>query len=475
MAITEFLEAPHRKTILSVPGRDSNTIGSESPLAVVRPWKEYEKILFRFFFLYFVLQAVPLDWKYYRDVFGSGFAFSLHDIFYMARYIPRIVADVPVFADWAILAAIALAGTAVWTFADRSRTEYTTLYYALRVLVRYRLAVALLAYGFIKFFPLQMAYPSISHLNTAYGDLEAWKIFSISTGIVPGYQSFLGLVEIGAALLLLNRKTATIATFIILPFTGNVVMSNLAYEGGEYVYSLLLVTFALFLLVFDINRILRLTSFERTTQPNRYKPDFAAPGWKYGRLALKASFVFVFVFVYGYQAYAASTDGGYQYSNVPGLQGAAGLYTVTEFRINDTALPYTTDDEEPRWRDVVFESWATLSIRSNRQASVVEANTEEIIADPAERNYEYTGSAGRRYFSYTADTTAHTLLLTGKNVPGEEEASLLLHYTRPDAETIVLRGVNADNDSLHIVLNRVNKKYLLQEAAKGGRRQGLKL
>lgn len=474
MSTTEILHAPARKKVASSSGNGYDPFRSEGNLPAIHAWKTYEKILFRFFFIYFIIQAVPLDWKYYRDVFFSGFSFSLHDLFYLARYTPRLVADVPVFADWAIITLVSLIGAAVWSFVDRSRKEYNTLYYALRVIVRYRLAVALLAYGFIKLFPLQMAYPSISHLNTAYGDLDAWKIFSISTGIVPGYQSFLGLVEIFAALLLLNRKTATIGTFIIIPFTGNVVMSNLAYEGGEYVYSSLLVTFALFLLVFDVNRILRLTSFERTTQPNRYKPVFAAPGLKYGRIGLKTAFIFLFVFVYGYQAYAAHSEGGYQYTHVPGLKDAAGLYNVKQFRINSTDLPYTAVNDDIRWKDVVFERWTTLSIRSNSKAALLKANTEEIHTSEADRNYEYTGSAGRHYYAYATDTLAQTITLKGQNA-GDTEAPVVLHYTRPDSETIILQGINANHDSLYVVLDRVDKKYLLQEAAKGGRQRGLKL
>jgi len=474
MSTTEILDVPVRKKVSSSQNTNREPLETSGSQLAPGVWKTYEKILFRFFFIYFILQAVPLDWKYYRDVLGNGFAFSLHDLFYLARYVPRVVADIPAFADWAILALVAAAGAAVWSAADRSRKEYNGLYYALRVIIRYRLAVALLAYGFIKLFPMQMPHPSLSHLNTAYGDLDAWKLFSISTGIVPGYQAFLGSVEIVAALLLLNRKTATIGTFIILPFTGNVLMSNLAYEGGEYVYALLLITFALFLLVFDINRILRLTSFEKITRPNLYKPVFSNPGLKYSRLALKTAFIFVFVFLYGYQSYAEHREGGYQYNHTAGLKNAAGLYTVAEFRVNNTVIPYTSGTDVFRWKDVVFERWATLSVRSNRHPRLIEANTEEIIDNQAARNYEYTGSAGREYYSYTADTLAHTLTLQGRNVEGQN-VSTVLQYTRPDVKTIILQGLSAEHDSLYVVLSRVDKKYLLEEASKAGRQRGLKL
>jgi hypothetical protein len=52
---------------------------------------------------------------------------------------------------------------------------------------------------------------------------------------------------------------------------------------------------------------------------------------------------------------------------------------------------------------------------------------------------------------------------------------LTLHVTRPDKETITLSGLNEDQDSVFVTLKKIDKKYLLQEAAKSGRRGGLKL
>ncbi|MDB5111708.1 MAG: DoxX family protein [Mucilaginibacter sp.] len=82
--------------------------------------------------------------------------------------------------------------------------------------------------------------------RTSYGDFNDWKIFSMSMSIVPCYESFLGAIEIIAGLLLFFRKTATIGALVILVFTGNVFVSNMAYNGGEYVYIIYLIGFALF-------------------------------------------------------------------------------------------------------------------------------------------------------------------------------------------------------------------------------------
>jgi hypothetical protein len=274
-----------------------------------------------------------------------------------------------------------------------------------------------------------------------------------------------------AGILLLFRKTTTIATLILIPFLGNVFVSNLAYEGGEAVYSLYLTAIALFLFAYDGGRFFQLLILEKPTLPNRYAPRLTAAWQRYGRLGLKVSFVGVFVALYGALTYAGYRDGGYHYPGAPGLAGAAGLYHVKEFRVNGKALPPSKTDPV-RWQDVVFEKWATLSIRTSRPAALQAALTEEIYPDDAARNYERAGSAGRHYYRYGVDTLHQTLHLQNPDGPG---GKLSLYYRRPDAATLVLSGVDEKQNALYVVLERRDKKYLLEEVARRGRRQPMKL
>src|SRR6186713_28778 len=124
------------------------------------PWKASQKAALRLFFLYFFLQSVPLDWKFYRKVFSTDWA-HLHygAIFELAHYSPAWFSATQGYADWVLLLGIAVVGAAIWGYADRRRERtdefYDNLYYWIRVIVRYRLAVGMIAYGFIKLFPLQ--------------------------------------------------------------------------------------------------------------------------------------------------------------------------------------------------------------------------------------------------------------------------------------------------------------------------------
>ena len=432
-------------------------------------WKAYEKNALRFFFIYFIIQTVPLDWKYYKGLFSINWLdLRYGDIFFITRYFPNFGSATGSFTDWAIIAVIAAVGSFLWAKKEKPGIDYGVLYYWLRTLLRYRLAIGIIGYGFIKFFPLQAPFPSISNLNTSYGDFTDWKLFSLSLGIVPGYESFLGGVELLAGILLFFRRTASIGAVIILVFTGNVFISNLAYEGGEYVYSFYLISMALFVFAYDAQRIYRLAALGKPTIPNLFKPLF--PGWQENaRIVVKITVIFFFVFVYGFKTYKGYKYDPYQFPKSKGLAGSSGIYNVAEFKINGKVSPYSATDPV-RWKDVVFEKWATVSIRSNRPVILDTANFEQISKKDEERNYEFAGSGGRHYYSYTTDTVKHLLLLQNRNSHYQQD-KLVLGYDRPDSTTIVLWGFNSARDSIYVLLKKIDKKY----PVKLGRRGRLKL
>ncbi len=443
-----------------------------------RDWKGYERILFRFLFAYFLLQIVPVDWKFYERLSQINWLqLGLADLFNISRYTRQIVetptsADfwgIHTFADWGVMAVIAFIVAAVWSFVDK-RKEYDRLYYILRVIVRYRLAIGVIAYGFLKLFPLQSPYPALSTLNTNYGDLSAWKIFSLSLGIAPSFEVFLGSVEILAGLLLLNRKTVFLASFIILCFTGNVFLSNLAYEGGETVYSLYLIQLALFLLWYDAPRLFTLLSLEKPAHPNKFKWVYTKRQYQV-RLLLKGLFVFTFVIFYGAKAYSVYRQGGYQYPLAKGpLQ--EGFYEVTHFVYNGDSIAFSNSNRL-RWQNVVIEKWPTLSIKTGKYSASHSSNVEIIHTADTARDYEYSGTTARQYYRYQLDTNTHKLVL--KTLNDKREPDLSFTFNRRDDRTITLTGRNTTGDSLYVVLQQVDKKYLLEEAKKAGRRSRLVL
>lgn len=432
------------------------------------PWREYEKVALRFFFIYFLIQAVPLDWKFYQQLFSINWLHPhFYQLFSLSKYAPQFF-GVTEYGNWLIAAGIAVAGTAVLSFVRKQDDDYDNLHYWLRVILRYRLAIGIIAYGLIKLFPLQMPYPSLSNLHTNYGDFYPWKIYFHTIGITQYYEMFLGFIEILAGALLFVRRTTTFGAAIILGFTGNAFTANLAYDAGEQVYAGYLVVIALFLFAYDVPRLYYLLIEGKYTIAAKFEPVFVAKNLKKARLVLRSAFI-LFVVSLAFSTYANYTDGPYKYPTTPGIKGIYGFYDVKEFRLNGQEIPYSVTDSN-RWQNVVFEKWATISIKIAKPLKL-DTSTGDVYTDKdLERNFESAGVGGRRYYAYKADTIGKAISLQNKNknYPGERYS---LSYTQPNDSTIIVKGVNEKKDSVYAVLNKQNQQHLLFV----GRRKPLKL
>ena len=431
-------------------------------------WKGYEKAALRFFFVYFVIQAVPLDWKFYRELFSVNWLYpDFYSLFSLSRYAP-VFFSLSGFTNWIVAAFIALAATAAWSFTQRREPDYDNLLYWLRVILRYRLAIGIIAYGLIKLFPLQMPYPSLSNLHTNYGDFYPWKIYFNTIGVTQGYEVFLGAVEILAGVLLFFRKAVVFGTAIVLGLTGNVVAANFGYDAGEQVYSAYLVSIALFLFLYDGPRLFNLLIAGRLAIASKFNPEFTTIGLKRLRVALRAFFVFA-VLLLAFTTYANYTNAPYKLPQTPGIKGTYGFYNVREFKLNNKTIPYSATDTD-RWQNVVFEKWATISIKIAKPIKPDTGTGDGYHEKDIDRNFESVGVGGRRYYAYKADTLNKTVALQNKNKNYPHE-QWQLNYQQLNDSTFVLNGVNDRRDSVYAVLDRINKKYLLFE----GRRKPLKL
>ena len=154
--------------------------------------------------------------------------------------------------------------------------------------------------------------------------------------------------------------------------------------------------------------------------------------------------------LYGFQTRSAyKKNKFYHFPNTQGLPiQAASIMTVT-FVLKKDTLAYSPNDRV-RWKDVVFEKWNTISIRSNRPVIIDSNNVETITIDNNDRNYEAEGVADRHYYSYTVDSLNQLLTLHNKNTHYVNE-TLKLNYSIKGDGIIQLSGVNENNDSIHVV------------------------
>ncbi|MBN9380987.1 MAG: hypothetical protein J0H74_09485 [Chitinophagaceae bacterium] len=415
----------------------------------------------QFGIVFLLILTLPLDRYYYRQISAIHLG-NIHfqDLFQFANYIPFLGHagrwGLQSFAGWGWALGLALVLSLIWSYYDKKFLGNEAYwYYGLRVVLRYRLAAALLSYGFILIFAVQAPYPALSDLHTKYGFFLPWRIYYDSLAVSSaGYVPTLGLIEVLGGIFLLFRRTSLIGAGIAAFLLINIVLANFAYELGDHVISVYLLLIALVLIAYDAPRLYQLLFKEKTTQPDKFDPVFSGK-WPKTRLILKGGFV-IFFFIYASLLLKSSYRGKWPFPDTPGLQGAEGFYDVRHFSSNGIDRPYSLTDSL-RWEDVVFEKWNTLSVNVNRQVPV--NYTRPAVTYQATallRTYEGLGNGDRLFYTY--EIHGNHLSLVNKNDPAD---TYELDITRPSAGQILLEGSDHSGNRLQIQLNKINKKYLL--------------
>lgn len=461
-------------------------------------WPEWQKFVFRVAFIFFMVMALPTSWEWVERIFEVDVLhMNYRDLYELAGYSPRFFKidtesgrwGFASYSIWGVIFLGAVAGAIVWSLLDRKRKNYRLLYYWLRVVVRYRVAVGIISFGFVKLFPSQMPYPSISVFNTNLGDILAKQHYWNSVGLVTWYQVFLGFVEILGGVLLFSRKTTALGALFTAGVLFNIAYANHAYDGGVHLYSAYFVILSLFLLVHDAPNIWNLLIRERNVYQKEWAPSFTKKWQFYASGGLKYSIILVYVVLFFFirlSNHFYSKDPLQKEPSTPGLAGAQGKYLVTEFRLNNSVLPYSPLDTV-RWQDVVFEKWSTLTYKVNRPFKIDLSNGGPQQKD-VDKNYEYAGiGGGRSFFYYEADTVNQVLSLQNKNkgfagnnefakkskslsskIIEEEKAkkdnsrpTLKLNYKRVSDSRIILSGLNENKDSIYVILDKAKNDYLI--------------
>ncbi|MEI6949970.1 hypothetical protein V9K67_22485 [Paraflavisolibacter sp. H34] len=497
-------------------------------------WKGWQKVLFRIAFVFFVFLSLPTDASWYTGLASIDWT-SLHyrDLYDLARFSSgfSFVGNTILgnsllgYANWIITLFVATLAGLVWTALDRKRPGYNTLYYWLRVIVRYRAGIGIIGFGFTKLFPVQMPYPSEGLLNTDFGDFTAQKIYWLSIGIVPWYQVFAGIVENLAGALLFFRRTTLLGSVLLFGALGDIVYVNFAYDGGVHGYSSYFVLLAAFLMIQDIPKLYNLFIRERYTVPVNFYPRLE--GWlRWTRVGLKSLTIFLFLVVLFYLQFINFRYDPYKQPSGKGVTALRGFYNVTEFRLNNQVIPYSPRDTV-RWQEATFEKWSTLTFKVNKPVQLDLSNGGGAPMRDINRTFELTGVAGgQRVFYYDADTVNGVLYLQDKNTAGlrprrngngrgetakkpahkEKQKSwmpdsslahisnedariddrarsarrtegiakesketlrrnrMVLHYSTADGSRVILRGINENRDSIYVVLDRADKKYTLSKS-----------
>jgi hypothetical protein len=153
---------------------------------VVQPWRSWQKVLFRFFFIFcffcfegiwnslsWVIQYAEYVLQYYFICLNAIADFCNRNFFHIspATNPPNGNGDYP--EQWMMLYTCLLLsamGCIIWSIIDPKRKDYAKLNYWLCPGIRYFIILTDIIYGALKMLRLQMPFPNLSQLATPLGD-----------------------------------------------------------------------------------------------------------------------------------------------------------------------------------------------------------------------------------------------------------------------------------------------------------------
>jgi hypothetical protein len=418
---------------------DSSSAPGTEPAPAAPRWGLARRILFRFAFAYLVLYNLPFplshvpyldDLVYSLDSAVWGFVvpavgdqvFGLDITTEGNGSGDRTWNYVHVFC----MLVLALAATAIWTFLDRRRAHYARLHEWLRLYVRLALAFSMLSYGAIKIIPSQFPAPSLDRLVQPFGDASPMGILWTFMGASAAYTIFSGLCEMIGGLLLVSRRTTLLGALVSAGVLTNVVLLNFCYDVPVKLYSLHLLLMAIFLILPDLQRLLRLFVFNRGAEPAQIRPLFHRRWLHWSALALRTVFVFGWAGFLVFQAYKGDQEYGSRAPKPP----LYGIWSVDVFEVDGVARPALVTDEG-RWRRLIFGRPGTASI--------------QLMSDTRQR------------YRIKLDADKKVLHLTKRDDPAWQTS---LSYTQPGPQRLAVEGP-FDGHEIRASLHRVDESSFL--------------
>jgi hypothetical protein len=407
--------------------------------------------VFRFFFIYLLLNISPWTWlsdvpgiNYLDDLYSKVMDWAVYfgndHFFHVRKVLVPLNGSGDTSYGWAqvwLFLSLAVMGCLIWSFLDKKRKAYYQLNYWLCLFTRYYIALIAFIYGIEKLFALQMYFPNLSQLATPLGDFLPMRLSWMFIGYSTPYQVFSGVMQTTVGLLLLYRKTTTLGILMGTAVFLNVMMLNLCYDIPVKIFSIHIVIMCLFLLVNEFERIVCFFVLNRPAAAcNIYNFHFRKKWMRIARVVLKIAFIMIAV---GLQFYNMIRYYESSHTDTATKPIPRGIYDVAVFAVNKDTIPISINDSV-RWSDVIFDNFGYGSMK-----------TSDTVFRQRYR---------RAYFYYEGDSVKHSISF--KKMQGDSIAIASFHYLMPDSNTVMLWG-KQKNDSLFIKLKRNHRHFQLAE------------
>lgn len=343
-------------TVATALPEDENAARPEALPAPIH-WNPLLRIGFRFCFCYFLIWIVCNGnagiWTvvpHWGDRLNQWFHWPLGMVAALvARHVLHLPANestwIPTGSgdtalDWVqagVFVSIALVAAAVWSVLDRRRREYQVLLAWLIFLLRLSVATAMLIYGFVKFFPLQMGPPLLITLAEPVGQMSPMNLLWTMIGSAPHYEMICGVTEIGCGVLLLVRRTALAGAILTVFVTTNIVLYNFFFDVPVKLFSLHLLLGAAFCVLPNTKPLFRFFFQHLPAAPSAvWVPPSERRPFRIATLAVEM----IFLLLVGGQMLQNGLEGyTHVYGNEDIHSPLQGGWTITEAGSRRTAEP----------------------------------------------------------------------------------------------------------------------------------------
>lgn len=344
----------------------------EPPIPPVPPrWSFFTRLAFRFAFCYFMLFAlccgnatlweiIPFhigehlnnwtSWPFYHGAQWLG-----QHLFHLTGVGAKLrnTGSGDTTLNWiaiGIMLAVALLATLLWTTLAELRSParrtlaYPKLFFWFHLILRLALGYAMLNYGLVKIFPLQMSLPSLAVLNEPLGNTSPMTLLWTLIGLHPLYEMICGAAEVLAGLLILFRRTALLGALLTAFVTSNIVLYNYFFDVPVKLYATHLLLMALVLIVPDIRSLFAYFVLHRPSVPN------ATGMLPHNRRSLRIETIaiaIVLVLTVGYTSFDLGQGMQELNANLRHPAAVAGEWKLESATLNGQPKPYLTGEGAP--------------------------------------------------------------------------------------------------------------------------------
>jgi hypothetical protein len=392
----------------------------EQAAAPVKVWSWPVRFAFRYCFAFFVLNILPFPFSYipyvsvvakpWNDFWGAVVPAASEAVFRVSAHVrPNGSGDTT--WNWVqifLIAVLSLVIAAAWSILDRQRLAYPRLHEALRVVVRFFVAVSMIGYGIIKVIQSQFLPPTLEKLIQPAGDMSPMGLLWFFMGYSQGYNVFTGMAELVGGLLLTTRRTTLLGALVSIGVMANIVALNFFYDVPVKLYSSLLLLMVCFLAAPDLKRMMCFFVLNRSTPPDAAEPLIRKPWMQTALVVVRTLIVGWFVWTTVAETRTFTKD------LLADRSPLRGIWTIETLTVDGQDRPAVITDAK-RWRRVATEhagpyffsfSFYTMDGLRDRFVGKIDQK-KKLLALEAYRNPRRTGA-----LTYDRKDE-HTMILTG--------------------------------------------------------------